>query len=32
MAIEDIINMLLDEHPEWTDEQIIAAVDALVNG
>jgi len=32
MAIIDILEMLYEEHPDWTDDEIIAAVDAIING
>lgn len=32
MAIIDILNMLYDDHPEWSEEQIIAAANAIING
>lgn len=31
MTIFDIINMLYDEHPDWTEDQIIETAYVLIN-
>lgn len=32
MAIEDIINEVLEEYPEISDEDLVAIVNKIVNG
>jgi len=32
MTIQAILEMLYEEHPDWTDEEIIRTTNAIVNG